>query len=485
MDILVALLAFAGALLAGITTGVLVGRLRDEPNGWLIAWSVATGALALSLAAIAVGHLTGFGALTFRAYQITGSLLAPLWLAAGTIQLLAERAATRFGVWLVGTAITVVGVVITMVDPISESFSKRLPVGSVHWDIWPEWLLRGVHGLVILTMLIALIVAVLRWRDGDDYDADNMNASAVVAPAGMAIAGAMELALPGIVVVALMAGTAGGVWYVVARPLAPYEDEEDEDYLDDEWEDPREGGRAAPAPEPARHPAAAAPPRRSGLGDLVAEYRAGEQGEAAHHAGPGRPEPAGDDFSGPATGQIMIGDQMSRYAGMQPPPPAPVEEDESMPATGVVLSGGELPISEELAAALGVGFSGASREAGRAEQRQSGSVKPSPGIYGLLTVFTLMDGSGEAFDKLAEETVEAVRQHEPDTLLFVCHSVKSAPLQRIIYELYRDEVGYAEHQRQPHIERFVTERQPLVLAANTIELKVNAAKVVPLPTRFR
>ncbi|WP_143737343.1 hypothetical protein [Microbispora sp. GKU 823] len=76
MEVLVALLAFAGAVLAGITTGVLVGRLRDEPAGWLIAWSIATGALALSLGAIAVGHLTGFGPVTFRAYQITGSLLA-------------------------------------------------------------------------------------------------------------------------------------------------------------------------------------------------------------------------------------------------------------------------------------------------------------------------------------------------------------------------------------------------------------------------
>jgi quinol monooxygenase YgiN len=93
-----------------------------------------------------------------------------------------------------------------------------------------------------------------------------------------------------------------------------------------------------------------------------------------------------------------------------------------------------------------------------------------------------MDGSGEAFDRLAEQTVEAVRRGEPDTLVFACHGVKSAPLQRIVYEIYRDEVAYRDHQRQPHVERFITERQPMVLATNVIELNVNAAKVVPLPT---
>src|SRR5690349_14400604 len=109
MDVLVAILAFAGALRAGITTGVLIGRLRDEAAGWLIAWSIATGALALSLAAVAVGHLAGFGDVTFRAFQITGSLLAPLWLTVGVLQLLAEKATARFTSWLLGIALTIVG----------------------------------------------------------------------------------------------------------------------------------------------------------------------------------------------------------------------------------------------------------------------------------------------------------------------------------------------------------------------------------------
>ncbi|WP_204050385.1 hypothetical protein [Microbispora siamensis] len=546
MEVLVALLAFAGALLAGITTGVLVGRLRDEPAGWLIAWSIATGALALSLGAIAVGHLTGFGPVTFRAYQITGSLLAPLWLAIGVIQLLAEKGGARFAGWLLGAALTVVGTVIMVLDPVvTAGFDKSLPDGPTHWDLWPEWLLRGVHGLVVFLLLLCLAMAVMAWRDGDEYDVDNMNASVVLAPAGMAISGVLEFGLPGLVVVVVLAASAGGVWYVVARPLAPYDDEgEDDEAPEEEWQG-RRGGRADSAlraetrvpSAPSGPPAPPAPPRgtpggrpagpgavppgmpgapgapgapdmpgaprRSGLGDLVAEYRAGEQGEVDYAARmrPSGGPPAADDFGGPATGQLLAADEYGQPRrpeyGMPAPPAA--EPDRAMPATGALYPGAEVPDPADLAASFGVGFGGRSRPAmsrqsgGQGDRQapqqagrpagQGGSVKPAPGIYGLLTVFTLLDGSGEAFDKLAEETVEAVQRNEPDTLLFVCHAVKSAPLQRIVYELYRDEVGYGEHQRQPHMERFATERVKYVLAANVIELSVNAAKVVPLPTR--
>ncbi|WP_432928840.1 putative quinol monooxygenase [Microbispora sp. CA-135349] len=539
MEVLVALLAFAGALLAGITTGVLVGRLRDEPAGWLIAWSIATGALTLSLGAIAVGHLTGFGPVTFRAYQITGSLLAPLWLAVGVIQLLAERGGARFAGWLLGAAFTVVGTVIMVLDPVvTAGFGKSLPDGPAHWDLWPEWLLRGVHGLVVFLLLLCLVMAVMAWRDGDEYDVDNMNAAVVLAPAGMAISGVLEFGLPGLVVVAVLAASAGGVWYAVARPLAPYDDEgEDEEPAEEEWQG-RRGARAdtalraetrvpsapsgppvPPRGAPGGRPggpgavppgvpgAAGAPgaPRRSGLGDLVAEYRAGEQGEVDYAARmrPSDGRPPADDFGGPATGQLLAADEYGQPRrpeyGMPAAPPA--EPDRAMPATGALYPGAEVPDPADLAASFGVGFGGRSRPAmsrqgggqgggqgagqGQADRPagQGSSVKPAPGIYGLLTVFTLLDGTGEAFDKLAEETVEAVQRNEPDTLLFVCHGVKSAPLQRIVYELYRDEVGYGEHQRQPHMERFATERVRYVLAANVIELTVNAAKVAPLPTR--
>ncbi|WP_067170881.1 hypothetical protein [Microtetraspora niveoalba] len=505
MEVVVAVIAFAGAVLAAITTGVVVGRIREKPSGWLVAWSITTGAMCLSLGLIALGQLIGFGTVTFRLFQLTGSLIGPLWLAVGVSQLLARKSFPRFAGWLIGGALTGLGGVIMLVDPITATFGKEFPEAAVFWDIWPEWLLRAVHVVVIAMLVIWLVIAVLRGRRGDDYDLDNMNATVALAPGGIAVSAALEFALPGIVVVAAMAATAGGVWFALARPLAPYEDEDDEgdeeaagDRTGDEWA--RGGGRGG---EVRSEPPAAAPPRRSGLGDLVAEYRAGEQGEVDYAARmqpsdgfarqPGAP-PGQDGYGGgrgreytmpPAAAPAADADYAMPTGGQEyNMPQGPSEYDRrqaarpeyAMPATGTVFGA-------DVAANLGVGFGGPAASA--APRGQGGSVRPSPNIYGLLTVFTLVDGAGEAFDKLAEETVEAVLRNEPDTLIFVCHGVKSAPLQRIVYELYRDEVGYAEHQRQPHMERFATERTALVLAANVIELTVNAAKVVPLPTTFR
>ncbi|WP_203881798.1 putative quinol monooxygenase [Planotetraspora kaengkrachanensis] len=504
MGVLVAFLALAGALTAGMTTAVLIGRLREEPTGWLIAWSVATGALTLSLATIGLGQLAGFGAAIFRISQITGSLLAPLWLAIGLLQLLADKGSSRFGGWLIGSALTVVGAVIMLLDPVAGTFSKDFPDAAAHWDIWPEYLLHGVHGLVIVMLLISLAVALLSWRDGDDYDIDNMQATVVLAPAGMLLSGALALGLPSILVVILMAASAGGVWYAVSRPLAPYEEDDEEDHESEEWSG--RSRRSADRHEPQAAPPIPPAPHRSGLGDLVAEYQAKEEAELdfANRMQPmddfGRPRPdefanrmqpaddfglrpRPDEFAGPETGQLIMPDAYAqpRQADFGAPVTPPAEAPHDMPATGVMFPVVDNPaFPPAAAAAFGSAF-GAAAGGGVSASRADSSVKPAAGIYGILTVFTLMDGSGEAFDKLAEETVEAVLRNEPDTLVFICHAVKSAPLQRIVYELYRDEVGFSEHQRQPHMERFATERQSLVLATNVIELTLNAAKVVPLP----
>ncbi|MET8047428.1 antibiotic biosynthesis monooxygenase [Streptosporangium sp. NPDC005286] len=582
MEVLVAVIAFAGALLAVIATGALISRLRSEPKGWLIAWSITTASLSVSLGVIAIGYITGFGAGTFRVYQLTGSMLAPLWLAVGAIQLLARKGTARFASWLLGIALTVIATVILAVDPVlqDKDFAKVLPLGSHHWDLPSKYLLLVVHVIVAIVLLAGLLLAVVRWRGGDDYDADNMHALLVLGPTGLALVGAVSFAVPGMFTALLLLVTAAAVWYALLRPLAPYEDD-DEEAEDDDWEkrlptlrppeyQPRDvqvAGRRMSQEAPGGRTLAEEPPRRSGLGDLVAEYRAGDQ-EVDYAARMGQQPPPGDDrFGGPATGMFMAGEygmpspdqpfggDLGRRGGApggQPPVtgqfgmpsggPATGEYDipahefgrhgapgpgrqsgpgtgefgrpggpggAAGPATGEFGRPGSLqpmPADQAFGGApsLGMdqgrgGFPGYDQAFGAAPASGAmypggpggagdlpgGSGRPSPSIFGMLTVFTLLDGTGERFDRLAEETVEAVRRSEPDTLIYACHSVKSAPLQRIVYEIYRDEVAYSDHQRQPHTERFVTERQPMVLATNVIELTMNAAKVMPLPTAFR
>ncbi|RBQ21710.1 hypothetical protein DP939_03135 [Spongiactinospora rosea] len=559
MENVVAVIGFAGALLAAIATGALIRRLRDEPAGWLGAWTASTAALCLALGVVAAGHLLGFGATTFRLYQITGSLIAPLWLAIGAVQLLARRTPPKFAAWLLGGALTFVSAVIMFVDPVNNggAFSESLPVGSTHWSLFPASLLAAAHAATAAIMVGAMIVAGLRWRDGDEYDTDNMHAVLVIAPVGIALVVVLRFSSLGLFTTAILTVGAAATWYVLIRPLAPYDDEE-EDEEEDGYEEetaavkrPEQGRRRAvaehgaqardqvretirePAHEPARsrtdqafaeqgrmeergrrdgrgfaaeggmpeggppqpQPQPQPPPqqgrRRSGLGDLVAEYRAGEQDVdyaarmRAEEGGspfgdPSYDEPAGEGFFGgpgggvtgdfespPRGGRGRRGTDTGTHARMEGGGGRRArraeQQDYSMPGTGVVY-----PDTPGNGPNTGGGGGG----------------RPSPSIYGLLTVFTLIDGSGDAFDHLAEATVDGVRQNEPDTLVYSCHAVKSAPLQRIVYELYRDEVAFAEHQRQPHVQRFVTERQSLVLATNVIELTVNAAKVVPLPTAY-
>src|SRR5262245_43673699 len=154
MEILVAVIAFAGAILAAVAAGALIQRLRDDPEGWLIAWTVAVVALCLSLGVVGLGGVVGFGSATFRIYQVTGSLLAPLWLAVGLVQLLAEKVPPRFLAWLFGCALTVVAAAIMIFDPLKrEDMSGTLPAGSEYWGLIPGYLLVGVHTIAVLVML--------------------------------------------------------------------------------------------------------------------------------------------------------------------------------------------------------------------------------------------------------------------------------------------------------------------------------------------
>jgi quinol monooxygenase YgiN len=103
-------------------------------------------------------------------------------------------------------------------------------------------------------------------------------------------------------------------------------------------------------------------------------------------------------------------------------------------------------------------------------------------LFGQIAIYTLLEDRVDAFDGLTEEVVELVRAREPDTLVYIVHAVPSAPMQRILYEVYRDREAYEEHRHQPYIAKFEVDRRPYVLATNVIELGLQRAKVSPIPT---
>src|ERR1700727_1520143 len=181
--------AFACAVLAAISTGVLVGRCIRAPRTDLIAWACAAAALAISLGAQALGSESGYGAGTFRTVQITAQLIAPLWLAWGLVELTGKGVAVRFGAKLVTAALTFVSVVVLVTDPLTATaFGKSWPAAAAHYQIIPKALLSVVAGVTVLTVVIALVVAVGRvgkdpaWRRA-------MIAVVAVAVAALAILG--------------------------------------------------------------------------------------------------------------------------------------------------------------------------------------------------------------------------------------------------------------------------------------------------------
>ncbi|WP_306365719.1 putative quinol monooxygenase [Nocardiopsis sp. CC223A] len=100
---------------------------------------------------------------------------------------------------------------------------------------------------------------------------------------------------------------------------------------------------------------------------------------------------------------------------------------------------------------------------------------PPAKLRGVITIYTLADGQGAGFDRIVDAVVGEVSAREPDTLLFACHTVPSAPLQRIVYAIYRDDLAKEEHEQQPHVIEFGRRAGAHVVATNVIELALSGA----------
>jgi O-antigen/teichoic acid export membrane protein/quinol monooxygenase YgiN len=113
-----------------------------------------------------------------------------------------------------------------------------------------------------------------------------------------------------------------------------------------------------------------------------------------------------------------------------------------------------------------------------AAANENSTATPRP--YGRISIFTLLDDKVVEFDRLAERAAEGVRTAEPDTLVYVINVVPGAPMQRIIYEIYRDRMAFKSHEQQPHSQRFAEDRRSCVQAVNVIDLRLKYAKVATL-----
>ncbi len=510
------LAAIVGALIAAAGTGVLAARAVRAPNAALVSWTVALFGLTVALGAQALGYQIGFGPIAFRAMEIGAQVLAPLALALGLAELTGKSIITRFAARLILAAVAIVSFVVFASDPLSAApFSKAWPAAGVYYQIVPNKLLEYVLApATIIVALIAMGFAAARpgrdpaWRD----------ALPAAAAAGVA---ALLLSVPGIVsllglnlpvaslFVPLCILAAAATWFAgtqVGRLSLAILRQDAGDESGDEWGSPHSW-----AGEPATgdfDPAAAddefgiyrsSNGSRRPADDLdyrgSADYsgqQPGYPGETGYRDEAGYPDEA--PFSGEAgyqnaAGHLDDGPLYRDEAGF--PGEAGYRDEAGYPGDAgypddAAYPGAPGPLDAPPYSG-DAGYPGEAKH--RAESGYPEAAGPTDGerasrgdLFGQIAIYTLLEDRVDDFDRLTRRVVKQVRTQEPDTLVYIVHAVPSAPMQRILYEVYRDRAAYEGHKRQPYVVSFEADRRPYVLATNIIELGLQQAKVSPLPS---
>ena len=465
------LAAAVSAIAAAVLTGMLVRRCTRLPRLDLVAWSIAGAGLTIALAAQAVGYHQGFGPTTFRAVQIGGRLIAPLALAWGLVEVGGRTFMARFGARLVLIALFVIGGVILTLDPLGTvTFTTAWPSAGSYYQPIPNAVLLVIAAVTAIWSVVALIVAGVRaqgepgWREL--FPAVGTGAAAAVLTEGLGVklpvnAGYAALCLLAAVLTWIAGRRSSGLRLTALHDTEASGDTGwNERYRDDTGYGlyrADTGGYGRVGRDTGGY-------GRVGS-DFAGLYRpdTGGFGQVGSDTGFGdlyRPDTGGFGQVSSDTGygfyrtDTDFGQMGNHSVG-----------DESEPLPAVVETGDMLPVNFDV-------FTPAARDdAGEEETAR---------LYGQIAIYTLIDGQAEEFDQLAQAVVEKVKALEPDTLAYIVHGVPSAPLQRILYEVYRDETAFEEHGRQPYIQDFEEDRKPYVLATNVIELGVRQAKLTPL-----
>jgi quinol monooxygenase YgiN len=470
----VSFLAAAGAAaVAAVITAILVGRFARLPRPDQAAWACAAAGLTVALGAQALGYHQGFNAAAFRAVEVGARLAAPMALVWGLAELTGKSFGVRFGSRLALGALTAIGAVVLASDPLSGvTFTVDWPTAAEHYQFIPNVVLVMIAAATVIPALIALVVAGVRARREPGWREVFPAVAAAAAAALLTLA--LQLKLPansGYAAVCLAAAVL--TWFAGHRSRRVQLAELHE---------------IAPADDD------------TGWGEAYTDtghgpYRpdTGRVGSDTDFGGLYRPDTGGfgrvgtdTDFGGlyrPDTGGIreVSSDSAFRDIGSDTGYGFYRTDSDLRP---VVSNGADHPPhSEEVPGIIETGdilpvsFDVFTPAAGRPDGQ---ATEETERLYGQIAIYTLIDGQAEEFDQLAQAVVEKVKALEPGTLAFIVHGVPSAPLQRILYEVYRDETAFEEHGQQPYIQDFEEERKPYVLATNVIELGVRQAKLSPL-----
>lgn len=470
--------AAVATLVALVLTAMLVQRCVRMPRLDLAALACAGLGLTVALASQAVGFDRGFGPTTFRALHLGAQLLAPMALAWALAEMTGKSLGSRFAARLALGGLTMVAAVVLASDPLSAAtFSTAWPASSVFYQLIPNAILELVAVVTALAAVIAVAVAAVRARRYPGWH-DLFGAVVAVAVAALAADG-LRVALPvktGYVGICLLVMVL--TWFAgrlssrvrldVLRLGGPVWNEDTGEFVRYN----EDTGEFAPyRDDPGYGPPAL--PRNGGYQPDSGDP--GYSGWYGDETGDVQPEGADADFSGwfrddtGGTGRQQQGGQ--GYGGYTTDPHfgrMPATQGAANGHAAAFETGDMLPGLDGYQAAAGYqGANGGLPEADVAR------------LYGQIAIYTLLEGRVDDFDMLAQRIVDQVKAGEQGTLVYVMHGVPSAPMQRILYEVYRDEAAFEEHVSQPYVRQFEEERKPCVLATNVIELGVRHAKFAP------
>ncbi|HEY3905497.1 MAG TPA: hypothetical protein VGM14_16435 [Streptosporangiaceae bacterium] len=523
---MIALLVVAlGAVVAAVGTGVLVARSTSKPRIYSAAWSLALFGLAIGLAAATLGFLAGYGSLLFRAMELGTQLIAPLSLVIAMIETTGKSLAARFAMRLAVVAISVIALVILGTDPINPdvTFSSNWPDPAKFYQLAPLTMLGLIALLTAITAVSTLAVLMLRSRWDGRPKAETrpvqftaLAALAVVLPGLIWLANkgaGISLPVPAQDVFALCCTVAAGlVWY--AARLAGNRDlsqvaagspsgQDDRNRGSGDWDD-RAGYDRSERPADGRYDQYGVAGRDvhdeydSRQGSHAAGYDDGDLYDGTRST-PRYDEPPSDvmypglaALAAEPTGQVEEAVRFSEpgefiHTGAIDAR-AGYDDAAQYDADNVAGQGGGYDEDSGVFYAddTGYGFSRVEGDGGRepgwdevADQRGG---EPRGDLFGQITIYTLIEGRTDDFDRLTEWVVAQVQSKEPDTLVYIVHAVPAAPLQRMLYEVYRDRDAHEEHLNRKYVIGYEVEQRPFVLATNVIELGLQQAKVSPLPS---
>jgi quinol monooxygenase YgiN len=472
------LTAGAATAVAAIITGILVGRFVRLPRLDQAAWAYAAAGLTVALAAQALGYHQGFNAASFRAIEVGARLAAPMALVWGLAELTGKSFGVRFGARLGLAALTAIAGVVLASDPLSGvTFTVDWPTTADHYQFIPNVVLVVVAAATVIPALIAPAVTAVRARREPGWR--EVFPAVAAAAGGALLTLGLQVKLPvnsGYAAICLIVAVLtwfAGHWSRRVR-LADLHEISPAGGDDTGW-----GEAYTDTGYGLYRPDTGAMRRVGSDTDFGGLYRPdtggfGWVGSDTDFGGLYRPEDTG--------GIREVGSDSSAFrdigsdtgygfyrtdTDLRPVVGNGTDWPHSEPVPGIIETGDILPVPVDV-------FTPAPRRSdGQAEEETAR-------LYGQIVIYTLLDGQAEEFDRLAHAVVEKVKALEPDTLAYIVHGVPSAPMQRILYEVYRDATAFDEHGQQPYIQDFDEERKPYVLATNVIELGVRQAKLSPL-----